>query len=42
MSDELDHDVDMGLIGNCAGEHEMCINAWRVVNDHWIYVHNVL
>jgi hypothetical protein len=42
MSDELHHDVDIGLTGNCAGGHKMCINAWRVVNDHWIYVHNVL
>jgi len=42
MSDELDHDVDMGLTGNCAGGHKMCMNAWRVVNDDWIYVHTLL
>lgn len=39
---ELRHDVDMGLTRNRAGGHKMCINAWQIVNDHWIYVHNVL
>jgi hypothetical protein len=33
MSDELGHDVDMGLTGNCAGGHKMCINTWRIADD---------